>query len=89
MLLLDFNIYLKNIFEQLLLMFDRVYNTPLGSDRLGTVLSENSLLSDAVVRRCPIKKMFSKISQNSQENAYTSVSFLIKLQTFPADFAKF
>ena len=30
--------------------------------------------------RCSIKKIFSKISQNSQQNTCTRVSFLIKLQ---------
>ena len=54
-------------------------------------------------RRYSIKKVLIKISQNSQENTYAKVSFLIKLQTtpatllktrqwhrrFPANFAKF
>ena len=31
-------------------------------------------------RRCSVKKMFTKISQNSKENTYASVYFLIKLQ---------
>ena len=34
----------------------------------------------AVVQKCSIKKTFSKILQNSQENVCTSISFLIKLQ---------
>ena len=38
------------------------------------------LRSEAVVRRCSIKKMFLKISKNSQENTCARVSFLIKLQ---------
>ena len=34
---------------------------------------------EAVVRRFSIKKVFLKISQNSQENTYARVPFLIKL----------
>ena len=34
----------------------------------------------AVVQRCSVKKVFLEISQNSQENTCTIVSFLIKLQ---------
>ena len=55
----------------------------------------------AVPRRCSVKMMFLKILQNSQENTYVRVSFLIKLQTesnnmvktwhrcFPVNSAKF
>ena len=35
---------------------------------------------EAVVQRCSVKKMFLEISQNSQENICSRVSFLIKLQ---------
>ena len=59
--------------------------------------------SEAVARRCSIKKVFWKISQNSQEDTCARVSFLIKMQVkpatllkkilwlrcFPVDFAKF
>ena len=58
--------------------------------------------TEAVFQRCSIKKLFSEISQNSQENICARVSFLIKLQTsatllkrrlwrrcFPVNFAKF
>ena len=38
------------------------------------------LRTEAVVRRCSIKKVFSEISQNSQENTCARDSFLIKLQ---------
>ena len=34
---------------------------------------------EAVVRRCPIEKVFLKISQKSQENTCGRASFLIKL----------
>ena len=36
--------------------------------------------TEAAVRRGSIKKMFLKISQNSQENKFIWFSFLIKLQ---------
>ena len=36
--------------------------------------------SEAVVQRCPVKKVFLEISQNSLENACARASFLIKLQ---------
>ena len=39
----------------------------------------SSFYSEAVVRRCPVKKMFLEISQNSLENTCARVSFLIKL----------
>ena len=38
-------------------------------------------ISEAVDRRCSVKKVFLEISQNSQENTCARVSFLIKLQT--------
>ena len=38
------------------------------------------LVSEAVVQRCSVKKVHLKISQNSQENTCTRVSFLRKLQ---------
>ena len=36
--------------------------------------------SEVVVSRCSVKKVFLKISQNSQKNTFARVSFLIKLQ---------
>ena len=41
------------------------------------------LLSEAVARRCSVKKVFLEISQNSQEKTCTRV-FLIKFQAPPA-----
>ena len=38
--------------------------------------------AEAVVRRCSIKKVFLKISQNSQEDTCARISFLIKLQAW-------
>ena len=37
---------------------------------------------EAVARRCSVKKMFLKISKNSQESTCVRVSFLIKLGSF-------
>ena len=42
----------------------------------------------AVSRRCSIKKVFLKVSQNSQENTCVRVSFLIKLQALACNFIK-
>ena len=39
------------------------------------------LKTEAVLCRCSVEKVFLKISQNSQENTCTRVSFLIKLVT--------
>ena len=39
-----------------------------------------SIFTEAVTRRCPVKKVFLKIPQNSQENTCARVSFLIKLK---------
>ena len=36
--------------------------------------------TEAVARRCSVKKVFLEISQNSQENTCARVPFLIKLQ---------
>ena len=35
---------------------------------------------EAVAQRCSVKKVFSEISQNTQENTCARVSFIIKLQ---------
>ena len=46
---------------------------------------------EAVVQRCSVKKVFLQFSQNSQENTYGRISFLIKLQAsskFQANFIK-
>ena len=42
----------------------------------------------AVVRRCSVKKVFLKISQNTGENICARVSFLIKLQADACEFIK-
>ena len=43
---------------------------------------------EAVVQRCPVKKVFLKISQNSQESTSARVSFLIKLLADVYNFIK-
>ena len=44
--------------------------------------------AESVTRRCPVKKVFLKMLQNSQENTYARVSFLIKLQAYAGNFIK-
>ena len=38
--------------------------------------------AEAVAQRCSVKKVFLEISQNSQENTFARVSFLIKLHVW-------
>ena len=45
-------------------------------------------ITEAVVRRCSVEKVFIEISQNSQENTYARVSFLIKFQAKICNFIK-
>ena len=51
----------------------------------------SSLLIEAVVRRCSVKKVFLEILQNSQENTCARVSVKKRLwhRCFPVNFAKF
>ena len=42
------------------------------------------LSAEAVVQSCSVKKVFLKISENSQKKTCVTVSFLIKLQAAPA-----
>ena len=59
----------------------------------------NSIYSVAVSRKCSVKKVFLKISQNSQENTWARASFLMRPATllkkspwhryFPVNFTKF
>ena len=46
------------------------------------ILSEfsDTVIKEAAVQRCSVKKVFLEISQNSQENTCAKISFLIKLQ---------
>ena len=43
---------------------------------------EANVVVEIVVQRCSTKKVFLEIFQNSQENSYAKVSFLIKLQAW-------
>ena len=51
-----------------------LHNKKIGSP-IQSILSN---IVSAVARRCSVKKMFLKISQNLQENTCVGVSFLIK-----------
>ena len=44
--------------------------------------------TEAVAERCPVKRMLSEISQNSQENNCARVSFLTMLQAKANNFIK-
>ena len=48
----------------------------------------NSIITEAVVRRCCVKKVFLETSQNSQEDTCARVSFLIKFQAESSNFIK-
>ena len=48
--------------------------------RNNTVNFRNQFYSEAVARRCSVKKVFLEISQNSQESTCARVSLFIKLQ---------
>ena len=45
-------------------------------------VSKYSIKSEAVIRRCTIKKQFWKVLNISQKKAYTWASFEIKLQAY-------
>ena len=45
-----------------------------------SVTSLQKCIPEEVVGRCSVKKVFVEISQDSQENIFARVSFLIKLQ---------
>ena len=47
---------------------------------VGIIFHISAFFRNSVVRRCSVKKMFLKISQNSQENTCARASFSIKLQ---------
>ena len=47
-----------------------------------------TLRIEAVIQRCSVKKVFLKISQNSQENTCARASFLIKLLAEACNFIK-
>ena len=45
-----------------------------------SIANFESRYPEAVVRRCSVKKVFLKKSQNLKENTYARISFLIKSQ---------
>ena len=78
----------RNFICERLLLFVSPENTITnisGKFGLDEILTECKLSiflkrTEAVAQKCSVKKVFLEISQNSQENTYTRVSFLIKLQ---------
>ena len=56
--------------------------------RVHLLTCDECRLTEAVTRRCSVKKVFLKISQNSQENTCARVSFLMKLQAQTCNFTK-
>ena len=83
------------ILPEKLTIFFASYDFIFGVDMLIRILKQkwSMLKTEAVVWRCSGEKVFLDISQNSQENACTRVSFLIKYRLwcrfFPVNFAKF
>ena len=66
---------------------NNVYNINLHRcDIAKAILSQ--LVTEAVSRRCSVKKTFLEISQNSQENTCARVPFLIKLRALAFNFIK-
>ena len=53
----------------------------VGNYGFETLVKSKLEKTEAVVRRSSVKKMFLKISQNSQENTCARASFLTKLQS--------
>ena len=77
----------RNVICERLLLFVSRQNTianssgEFGLDETSTECKVSIFLkrTEAVARRCSVKKVFLEISQNSQENTCARVSFLIKL----------
>ena len=46
------------------------------------------MFEEADIRRCSVKKLFLKMSKNSQENTCARVYFLIKLQASACEFCE-
>ena len=53
-----------------------------------TIKAKTFLHTVTVIQRCSVKKRFLEISQNSQENTCTRVSFLMKLQAWACNVIK-
>ena len=81
---------LFNLIFQSMALFACLYRTVFQKNFLKVMdgyLTE-PVLSEAVARRCSVKKVFLKIPQNSQENTCARVSYLIKLQASSCNFIK-
>ena len=72
------------------------------SRRMRVLITSEQIITESVVQSCSVKNVFVEISQNSQENTWARVSFLITLQApatllkkrlwlrcFPMHFVKF
>ena len=79
----DFRGFIVDLIWQIICEFRMLSNDQISETRKTFVMFHEE---EAVVQRCSVKKMFLKISQNSQENICVRVSFLIKLQV---NFSKF
>ena len=64
---MEFSMYLREAFGSFAVRFTFIF-------------SESLFASEAVARRCSVKKVFLEISQHSQGNTCARVSFSIKLQ---------
>ena len=63
-------------------MFSRIFNV------MNTYYYIPLQITEAVVQRCSVKKVFLEILQNSQENTFARVSFLKQLQAQPVTLLK-
>ena len=74
----------QNVVDEIEILFLKVtlFKVKLAwiSDLVNTYLGEKMESTEPVVQRSRLKKVFLKISQNSQENTCARVTFLIKLQ---------
>ena len=48
------------------------------SRRMRVLITSEQIITESVVQSCSVKNVFVEISQNSQENTWARVSFLIK-----------
>ena len=76
------NFYAKDSFSQSKSNFNSMVFKIVHFDL--TIMNRNDVLdtleiSEVVVRRSSVKKIFLKVSQKSQENTYVGFSFLVKV----------
>ena len=73
-------IFARKLSERNIKSLKSIQNKKLFVNIQVKIMLQKNLASEAVVQRCSVKKVFLEISQNTQENTCTRVSFLIKLQ---------